>query len=173
MEIMPADPGHASEILEIVNREIREGVAHFGTTEHSLADVRAWIADHCRYPVLVATGAAGTVLGYARAAPWKAREAYRWSTEIGVYVRPDSRGAGVGGALYRRLIPMLFGQGYRTVIAGIALPNEPSVRLHEDFGMTHVGTFPRVGYKLGRWVDVGYWMIAAGDGEPQAIASPS
>ena len=69
--------------------------------------------------------------------------------------------------------PRLVSLGYRSIIAGIALPNPASVRLHEGAGMSHVGTFPRVGYKHGRWIDVGYWVLTVGEGPPQAIASSS
>jgi len=41
--------------------------------------------------------------------------------------------------------------------AGISLPNEASVRFHEKLGYEKVAHFKEVGYKLGRWVDVGFW----------------
>jgi phosphinothricin acetyltransferase len=42
-------------------------------------------------------------------------------------------------------------------MAGIALPNEPSVVLHERFGLAKVAHFREVGFKFDRWIDVGYW----------------
>jgi phosphinothricin acetyltransferase len=39
----------------------------------------------------------------------------------------------------------------------IALPNDASVTLHEKLGFQHTGTLRSVGFKLGQWVDVGYW----------------
>ena len=43
------------------------------------------------------------------------------------------------------------------MIAGIALPNEASVALHQKLGFTLSGIEPGVGFKLGEWIDVGRW----------------
>ncbi len=103
------------------------------------------------------------LIGFARSGPWKTREAYSQTCEIGVYVRPEFHGKGVGKALYAALLPALRECGFRTVLAGIALPNPASVRLHESFGMTHFGTMHKVGYKFGQWWDVGYWELHWGE----------
>ena len=84
---------------------------------------------------------------------------YRWTAEVGVYVRPGAQGSGVGSALYTQLLPLCRDRGLHTLVAGIALPNEPSVRLHERFGFSPAGVLPFVGYKQGRWIDVGYWVL--------------
>jgi L-amino acid N-acyltransferase YncA len=99
------------------------------------------------------------VVGYAHAAPHRIRSAYRFSVETAVYVAQDMRGRGVGHTLYRELIARLGAAGFESAYAGIALPNPASVGLHERVGFTHVGTFPRVGFKLGRWHDVGWWYL--------------
>ena len=173
MRVRPAAEADLQQVLGIVNREIREGVAHFGIREHRPEDLRGWLEAGARLPFLVAVDGAGRVAGYARASRWKDREAYDWAAEIGLYVGPDSQGRGIGRALYAELLPRLVSLGYRSIIAGIALPNPASVRLHERAGMSHVGTFPRVGYKHGRWINVGYWVLTVGEGPPQAIASSS
>jgi phosphinothricin acetyltransferase len=165
-------------IVAITNHEIAGGVAHFGLEPVSVELVREQFQrEAARYPWFVATGfvAAGPlatdgpdILGFARASPWKSRGAYAWTAEIGVYVRPQAREAGVGRALYTALFPALRDAGFRTILAGIALPNPPSVRLHESFGMRAVGVFPSVGFKLGAWRDVGYWALRFGDDGPPA-----
>lgn len=169
MIVRPAQEGDLQGVLSIVNREIREGVAHFGTVEHTLEDLGAWLRLAPRMPLLVAADDTGTVLGYAKAGRYRDRQAYDWAVEIGVYVQPNAQGRGVGRALYADLFPRLIGMGYRSLIAGIALPNPASVRLHEAFGMTHFGTFPRVGYKHGKWIDVGFWGLTVGEGPPGEI----
>jgi phosphinothricin acetyltransferase len=75
--------------------------------------------------------------------------------------------------LYGRLIPVLQAQGYRTLIAAIAIPNEPSERLHRAFGFAAVGTLARVGWKFGAWHDVVYWqrLFDVSDGAPGVIMS--
>ena len=160
MRVRAAGEADLAAVLGIVNREIREGVAHFGIVENTLGDVEGWLAAADRLPFLVAADQEGALLGYARAGRWKEREAYDWAVEVGVYVSPGAQGNGVGRALYAELFPSLERLGYRTIIAGIALPNPASVRLHQAFGMELVGTFPRVGFKHGRWIDVGYWQAS-------------
>ncbi|MCW5936148.1 MAG: N-acetyltransferase [Fimbriimonadaceae bacterium] len=99
----------------------------------------------------------GQVCGYAYGGPHRNREAYRWSTEVSIYLAPEARGRGVGRALYSRLFACLLAQGYCTLYSGITLPNAPSVAFHEAMGFDAVGVFPQAGFKLGRWHDVGWW----------------
>ena len=146
-------------MVEIENHEILEGTAHFGTEPVSLADARSrFDNEHDVYPYWVAVDG-GRVIGFARSGPWKTREAYRYTTEIGVYVRQSSQGKGVAKAIYREFLPSLKDAGFKTVIAGIALPNPASIKLHERFGLIRVGTLPKVGYKFDLWLDVGYWAL--------------
>jgi phosphinothricin acetyltransferase len=114
------------------------------------------------------------VLGYAKAGEWRARAAYRWTTETGVYLSPDACGRGVGNALYGRLLAVLRAQGFHAAIGGIALPNPASVRLHERLGFTAIGTFPRAGRKFDRWHDVGFWHLPLqpADHEPRELLPP-
>jgi phosphinothricin acetyltransferase len=97
------------------------------------------------------------VLGYASTSPMRNRRAYRWSVETGIYLNPDARGRGLGRQLLSAHLDLLERQGFVTVIAGIALPNEASVALHEKRGFTLSGIERGVGFKLGAWVDVGRW----------------
>ncbi|MCF5710535.1 GNAT family N-acetyltransferase [Pseudomonas syringae] len=111
------------------------------------------------YPYLVAERD-GQVIGYAYASQHRAREAYRWSVDVTVYVAPEAHRRGVGRALYDVLLQRLKTQGFHAAYAGIALPNDSSVGLHEALGFAHIGTYPEVGFKNGAWHDVGYWRIA-------------
>jgi L-amino acid N-acyltransferase YncA len=97
------------------------------------------------------------LVGYAYATPWKSRSAYRFSVEVTVYVAPEKGGRGVGSALYSNLFPILQAQGIHAVIGVIALPNDASIAIHEKFGLAKVAHCREVGFKFGRWVDVGYW----------------
>jgi len=105
----------------------------------------------------------GELLGYAYAGPFRTRPAYRFSVEIAVYVRTGATGRGIGRELVEALLADLQRRGYAQAFAGIALPNEASVGLFEACGFVHVGTFKDVGYKLGRWHDVGWWQRAIAD----------
>jgi len=99
----------------------------------------------------------GAVAGYAYATPWKARSAYRRTVEGAIYVSPAHAGQGLGTRLYGALLAELQQLGVHAVLGGIALPNEASVALHERLGFEQVGRLREVGWKLQRWVDVGYW----------------
>ncbi|HDS1679003.1 TPA: N-acetyltransferase [Pseudomonas putida] len=114
------------------------------------------------YPYLVALQD-GRVVGYAYASQHRARAAYRWAVDVTVYVAEGQRRSGIGRQLYDVLLPVLKQLGYRSAYAGISLPNQGSVGLHERLGFQHIGTFPQVGFKLNAWHDVGYWRFDFGD----------
>jgi phosphinothricin acetyltransferase len=161
--VRPARESDVDAVVGLLEREIREGFAHFGTQppprEQLLADLAS------PYPFVVADDA-GQVRGFARASPWKSRGAYAWTAEVGVYVAPERHRSGLGRALVEDLLQRMRERGFRTVLAGIALPNPGSVGLFEKLGFRHAGTLPAVGWKLGAWRDVGYWAHDLGHGDP-------
>jgi L-amino acid N-acyltransferase YncA len=106
------------------------------------------------------------VLGYAYAGPHRARPAYRWSVDVTVYAAPDMHRRGLGRALYTELLDRLTRQGFHAAFAGIALPNEKSVGLHEALGFEPLGAYREVGFKFGKWHDVGWWRRALNTGLP-------
>src|SRR5436305_2625319 len=106
----------------------------------------------------------GALVGYAYATPWKERSGYRYAVESSIYLEASAGGKGYGSSLYGELLAALRTQPLRTVIGGVALPNEASVALHEKLGFHKVAHFERVGWKCGRWVDVGYWQLALAEG---------
>jgi phosphinothricin acetyltransferase len=110
------------------------------------------------YPWIVAEED-NTIVGYAYALRFDIRTAYRGSVETTVYVDPGHSRRGIGSKLYRALLEELIVRETHCAIARIALPNDPSVALHEKFGFAKVGELREVGYKLDRWVDVGYWEL--------------
>jgi L-amino acid N-acyltransferase YncA len=156
--IRAAEPSDANAIAAIYNRYVAETVITFEEEPVSPAGMARRIQDvqSASLPWLVA-GENGQILGYAYAAPWKTRSAYRFSVEITVYVAIGSVGRGIGSMLYGKLFSMLEALGVHAVIGGIALPNDASVALHEKFGLAKVAHFQQVGFKFNRWVDVGYW----------------
>jgi L-amino acid N-acyltransferase YncA len=106
----------------------------------------------------------GTLVGYAYATAWRSRPAYRWTCEVSVYVVDHERGGGVGRALYDALLARLAERGFRSVVAGMTLPNPASARLHEALGFSPVGVLTRVGWKAGRWHDVALLQRGLGPG---------
>ena len=108
------------------------------------------------YPFLICEADNG-VCGYAYGSPHRGRSAYAHTVEVAVYVKPGKDGQGIGTRLYESLLGELERDGFHTAVAGISLPNENSVGLHEKFGFKKVAHFREVGRKFDRWFDVGYW----------------
>jgi L-amino acid N-acyltransferase YncA len=149
----------ASPIAEIYNHYVRETLVTFEETPIDVVEMASRIADvTARFPWLVFEDG-GVVTGYAYATIWKSRSAYRYSVESTVYVAPGYERRGIGSALYEALIVALRARGVHCVIGGITLPNPASVALHEKLGFAKIGVFAEVGFKLGRWADVGYWVL--------------
>lgn len=111
-----------------------------------------------KFPWLVAEEN-GSVIGYAYSAPHHERAAYRWSSNVSVYVDDRFHRRGIGRTLYESLFKVMRLQGFVNAIGGITLPNPPSVALHESLGFQLVGVYRQIGYKLGAWRDVGWWQL--------------
>lgn len=97
------------------------------------------------------------LVGYAYAAPFHPRSAYRWSAEVSVYLAESARGRGLGRSLVESVLEWLLRNGYVNAFAGITLPNPASVHLFESVGFEQVALQHSVGFKLGAWHDVGWW----------------
>ena len=105
------------------------------------------------YPYFVAEHQ-GRVAGYAYAGPYRPRIGYRYTVEDSVYLAPDARGLGMGGALLAKLIATCEAAGFRQMIAVIGdSSNQASIRLHAAAGFAPAGNFKDVGYKFERWID--------------------
>ena len=158
--IRPARPDDAAAIARIYNHHVLHTAVTFEEVavdvDEMAARIRATLA--LPLPWLVAE-AGGGVIGYAYASSWKSRSAYRFTVEGTVYLDERAQGRGIGSRLYRNLIELLRAQGMHLILGGIALPNEASVRLHERLGFEQTAQLKEVGWKLGRWVDVGYWQL--------------
>jgi L-amino acid N-acyltransferase YncA len=153
----------AGQIAAIYAPVVRETAISFEVDPPGAEEMRRRIAKVTeQYPWLVCAQGA-TVMGYAYASQHRTRAAYQWAVDTTVYVHSDFRRRGVGRALYTALLGVLPLQGYFNAYAGIALPNLGSVGLHEAVGFQPVGVYRQVGYKLGRWHDVGWWGFALRD----------
>ena len=116
------------------------------------------------FPYLVAH-IDGKVAGYAYAASYRERPAYRWVVENSVYVSEDFQGNGIGRALLDRLIEECTEKDFRQMIAVIGdSDNTGSIRLHEKAGFTHTGVLRAMGRKHGLWLDTVLMQLALGQG---------
>jgi L-amino acid N-acyltransferase YncA len=171
-----AAPQDAAQIASIYGPFCLETAISFETAAPDEATVRERIRTVGeRYPWLVAVSETGGVSGYAYASKHRERAAYRWSVDFTVYLAPAAKGRGTGTELYRALVRICRYLGYYRAFAGITLPNEASVRLHEKIGFQPIGIYRRVGFKLGKWHDVGWWSLdllpeGGVPSEPRSIA---
>ena len=159
MEIRHATKDDAAQVAEIYNYYITSTHHTFETEPLEPSDMEARIAEVTNdFPFLVAEYE-GSVVGYAFATQFKLRQAYEHSAEVSIYVRNEAKQKGIGTRLYDRLFSELADTLTHAIVAGIAMPNDASVAFHEKLGFRKVAHFREVGYKLGRWIDVGYWEL--------------
>lgn len=150
----------ASAVSEIYAPAVEDSITSFEMTAPTTQEVERRIAETLRrFPWLVAEKD-GRVIGYAYAGEHRTREAYKWSVEVSVYVRAEARRHGLARALYTELFQLLRRLGYYNAYAGITLPNDASVGLHESLGFKKIGVYRAVGHKMGAWRDVGWWQLA-------------
>lgn len=157
MTVHNAGPDDYARIVGIYNHYILNSPATFDTQPYSLGERAPWFAgfsESGRYQLLVAR-IDGVTTGYAYSSRFKDRPAYDISVETTVYVDPGHLGGGVGSTLYEELFARLTDCGLHGAYAGITLPNDASVRLHERFGFRRIGVETEVGFKFDR-----YWSVA-------------
>lgn len=150
----------ADEISRIYNRYVLETTVSFEERAVTASEMTARIAETrgAKLPWFIAEEN-GVVAGYAYATNWRVRSAYRFSAETSVYLAPDYHGRGLGRQLYQHVLIQLKELGFHLAIGGIALPNPASIALHEKLGFRKVAHFSEVGFKFGKWVDLGYWQL--------------
>ena len=159
MDIRPVKLADSEQITEIYNFYVLNTHHTFETEPVSSEEMRERIREIVKnYPYFV-TEENGEILAYTYAAQYKSRCAYKSSIEVSIYVKNGIRGKGFGTKLYQKLFGELEKTDVHAIIAGIALPNDASVRLHEKFGFEKVAHFREVGFKFYKWIDVGYWEL--------------
>jgi phosphinothricin acetyltransferase len=163
--IRAAKPEDAAMIAAIYAPHVTSGTVSFEIEAPDTRTMRSRMAaSDGFYPWLVVTnGDEDGVLAYAYAARFRERPAFRYVVETSIYVAGPVQGQGTGRLLYRALIDTLRAQGFTQAIGAIALPNDHSIALHEATGFRRAGVYREVGYKHGRWIDVGFWQCELND----------
>jgi L-amino acid N-acyltransferase YncA len=168
--IRDADPAHdASACAAIYAPHVEGGAVSFEERAPDAAELAARIERNGASHAWLVAEREGRVVGFAYATAFNERPAYRWSASVSVYVAEGERGAGVGRALYEALFERLRERGFHMACAGITLPNEASVGLHESLGFEQTGLNREIGWKEGAWRDVGWFQLEltpAGEGQP-------
>ncbi|MFF4834677.1 GNAT family N-acetyltransferase [Streptomyces sp. NPDC001315] len=165
IQVRPGVEADLEALTDLYNHYVRVTPITFDTAVFTPEERRPWLLSHPedgphRLMVAVEAGPGGNsqeILGYATSSPYRPKAAYSTSVEVTIYLAPHAGGRGIGTLLYKALFEALADEDLHRAYAGIAQPNEASVRLHERFGFRHVGTYREVGRKFGRYWDVAWY----------------
>jgi phosphinothricin acetyltransferase len=159
----------AGEIAAIYAFYVTSSPATFETEPPTQEEMRSRIARvTAKYPWLIVEGENG-IEGYAYANFHRERLAYQWATEVSAYIHPECHRRGHGRRLYGVVLEMARRQGFFTACAGITMPNEGSVGLHQSMGFQLIGVYKQIGFKLGEWHDTSWWQLEL---SPRIAAPP-
>ena len=163
--VQPATDQHLEQLNDIYNQYVRETHYTFDLEPISMEARREWFSHYAHsgpHRLFVAL-AYSKVVGYASSSRFRPKPGYVTSVETSIYLAPDAVGRGVGTRLYEELFGSLKGEDVHRAYAGIALPNQASIALHERFGFKRVAHFTEQGRKFERFWDVGWYEKPLGD----------
>lgn len=170
LTIRDADPARdAAACASIYAPHVEGSPVSFEEQAPDESELAARIERYGRSHAWLVAERGGEVVGYAYATAFNERPAYRWSASVSVYIAEPAQGQGIGRTLYETLFDRLRERGFRMACAGVTLPNEASVRLHEALGFERTGVNREIGFKEGAWRDVGWFQLElapAPDGPP-------
>ncbi len=159
MNIRGAGAGDAEAVARIYGHHVLHGFGTFEEVPPTAEEIAGRIAGVLGHglPYLVAEDA-GRIIGFAYAAPFRPRSAYRYTVEDSVYVDPAAIGQGVGKKLVGEVITRCEAMGLRQMVAVIGdSANAGSINLHRSLGFVDAGVGRALGFKHGRGVDI-VWM---------------
>lgn len=147
------------QIRDIYNHYVINSIVTFDESPftHSLMKAKLENIQKLSLPIFVSLCEKHMINGFAYASKWKEKSAYNQTVETTVYVKHATQGKGIGSLLYEKLLSELKRTNIHVAIGGLSLPNDESIALHEKFGFKKVAHFSEVGFKFGKWIDVGYW----------------
>jgi len=163
LEVRLADIQDSQQILNIYSPSILTASISFETEVPSIQEMQNRIETILQKFPWIVCEVDGKIAGYAYASKHREREAYQWSCECTIYMHDDFKRKGIGKELYQLLFEILKWQGFRNIYAGITLPNEASITVHEKCGFRHFATYENIGYKFGKWHSVGWWKLQIND----------
>ena len=156
-DIRPAASADSARCAEIYAPYVTDTWVSFERDPPGTAEMARRIADYGTSHGWLVAEVEGKMAGYAYGSTHRAREAYATSADVAIYLDAAFARAGIGRQLYEALFPILKDRNVHAVFAGIALPNDASIGLHEAMGFAPIGIYRDVGWKMGGWRDVGWW----------------
>jgi phosphinothricin acetyltransferase len=162
--IRRVEQGDLPVLLDIYNHYVVHTPITFDLEPRTLAQRQEWLdgfRPSGRYQCFVAARG-GTPIGWTCSSRFREKAAYETTIETSIYVAPGEAGKGLGRRLYQTLFEALKGQDIHRAYGGVTLPNDASVALHRSMGFEHVGTYPEIGRKFGKYWDVAHYVRAMG-----------
>lgn len=152
---------HADAILEIFNEAILNSTALYDYKPRAPQSMVPWFEAKRNggFPVIGVEDNNGVLLGFGSYGTFRGWPAYKYTVEHSVYVHKDHRSGGLGRTVMRELIAAARQNDVHAMMGGIDATNTGSIALHEQLGFKHVGTFPQVGFKFGRWLDLAFYQL--------------
>jgi phosphinothricin acetyltransferase len=154
--IRPATRADLPRLTDIYNHYVINTPITFDLEPLTVAARTPWFEEHSesgRYRLLVAVED-GKVIGYASTGRFRVKHAYDPTVDSSIYCAPEGTGRRIGSKLYTALFDAIAGEDINRIVAGVTIPNDASIALHQRFGFRVVGTFTEIGRKLGRFWDV-------------------
>lgn len=155
--LRPATSADAARCAEIYAPYVTDNWVSFELDPPDAAEMARRIENYGASHGWLVAEVDGKIAGYAYGSPHRTREAYATSADVAVYLDAAFARAGIGRRLYEALFPVLKHRNVHAIFAGIALPNDASIGLHQAMGFTPIGIYRQVGWKMGAWRDVGWW----------------
>ena len=164
LEIKDAQTKDAKELLNIYDYYVKNTAITFEIITPTVKEFKNRIKNIKKiYPYIVLKDD-NKIVGYAYSNVFKGREAYKYSTEVTIYLDHNLKGKGYGKILYNELEKRLKEKGIKNLYACIASPNQVdkylnnnSEEFHNHMGYKRIGLFTKCGYKFNTWYDM-IWM---------------
>ena len=147
----------AKDIIDIYNYYILNTNVTFEEEELTIKDMEDRIREKTKSHPWIVYEDDNKVIGYAYLSQWHNKAAYKFSNEASIYLDINSRGKKIGIKLYEELLRLAKEYNIHTIVAGITIPNEASIGIHEKLGFEKIAEFKEIGFKNNQWLDVGYW----------------
>jgi phosphinothricin acetyltransferase len=157
--IRPVTPEDAEAICAIYNNYVLNTVVTFEEESVSAAEMKERIASVTKDFPWYVYEENGEIIAYAYLHYYHSRSAYRFTVEDSIYVKKGRQKAGIGTQLLNLLIGDAKKLGKHSILAILGIPNDASEALHKKCGFQKMGDMDELGFKLGRWADVGFWKL--------------
>jgi L-amino acid N-acyltransferase YncA len=155
--IRPATAADLAGAAAIYDEQVRNGISTFDLESPPVAYWEHHLDSTEPGDDFLVADRDGEVVGFAYSSSYRPRPGYRLTRETSVYLAEQARGEGLGRRLYDDLLARVAADGIHVALALIALPNPPSIALHEACGFDHLGTMREVGRKFDRWLDTAWY----------------